>query len=279
MITINDLRFGYQLNSNIFEQFNLNIEAGGICGLLGKNGAGKTTLLNLLAGLLIPNAGTCRVLGDEPKLRHASLLEKIYYLPESLSIPALTIRQYIAFYAPFYPHYDFPLLEIGLKEFSLTKDSMLCQLSYGQKKKFFIAFGLATGAQLILLDEPTNGLDIPSKMQFRKLLAATINENKLIIISTHQVHDIENIIDSVLFLESGQNIFFQSIDSITKHLTFNYQVIQPDVNQALYYEKQLGGYTVINAKNDTKDSHIDLEVLFNGVLSNQNTIQQIFYRE
>lgn len=278
MITIEDCSFGYKKHCNIFDHFDLEIKEGRVCGLLGKNGAGKTTLLNLITGLAFPKAGECRVMGHNPRQRKPRFLEDIYFLSENVIVPPLTTDQYASYYAPFYPKFNYSIFEDHLREFGIPKHTLLTTLSYGQKKKFLIAFGLATSSRLLLLDEPTNGLDIPSKTQFRKLLASTIAEDKLIIISTHQVHDVENLVDSILILDEGKNIFYQSIEKINKYMKFQNQQQKPNLSECLYYEKQLNGYTTITRNDDEQDTHINLEVLFNAMLTNNNNIQQLFLR-
>lgn len=211
MIELYNVTFGYSKQNNIFNKLNLNIEKSGICGLLGKNGSGKTTLLKIIAGLIFTNEGNTRVLEHKPKNRSPSFLKEIYFLPEDFYTPALTVEQYENFYAPFYSNFDHALFNNALTEFDLPLHKLLTQFSYGQKKKFLIAFGLATNCSILILDEPTNGLDIPSKTQFRKLLASSITENKLFIISTHQVHDIEKLIDTVIILNEGRIIYNQPL--------------------------------------------------------------------
>ena len=230
MLKINDLAFGYTKRNDFFTHLTLELNQPGIYGLLGKNGSGKTTLLKIIAGLLFPKQGTCEIMGQRPALRQPDFLNKIYFLPEDLFVPALTAHDYVKFYAPFYPKFDFIFLNQCLKEFDLPQDKLLTTFSHGQKKKFLISFGLATQCQLLILDEPTNGLDIPSKSQFRKLVASAITDEKLFIISTHQVHDVENLIESVLILEEGNIIYNQRLND--------------------------------------HEEHIDLEVLFNSVLEN-----------
>ncbi|MFH2050027.1 MAG: ATP-binding cassette domain-containing protein, partial [bacterium] len=202
MIELTNLSFAYKNKAPLFDRLSLKITEGNIYGLLGKNGAGKTTLLKIICGLLFPQQGTCVVLGFAPQKRSADMLKEIYFIPEEFYTPALKINEYVLLYAPFYPNFDPQALENYIATFDLPTNEQLISLSYGQKKKFLIAFGLATNSQLLILDEPTNGLDIPSKSQFRKLLAATMDENRTIIISTHQVRDIGNLIDPIIILDN-----------------------------------------------------------------------------
>ena len=227
MIEINKLSFGYKNLPRLFADLNLQFAAGSICGLLGKNGVGKTTLLKIIAGLLFPNYGDCHVLGHKPQQRLPQFLQEIYFIPEEFYVPAVTGDTYVHLYAPFYKNFDNKILHNALNEFDLPSNKKLTTLSYGQKKKFLVAFALATNCKLLLLDEPTNGLDIPSKSQFRKLLAAMLTTDKSFIIATHQVRDLESLIDTVVILDEGRIVFNQPIYESTENLEalFNKVVI------------------------------------------------------
>src|SRR6185437_6980849 len=104
--------------------------------------------------------------------------------------------------------------------FELHTDGRLDQMSYGQRKKALICFALATNAEVLLLDEPTNGLDIVSKGQFRKVMAGAVDDDKCIVISTHQIKDVENLIDRVTIIDEGKILFDQNIDTIAERLFF-----------------------------------------------------------
>ncbi|MCH7535079.1 MAG: ATP-binding cassette domain-containing protein, partial [Bacteroidetes bacterium] len=178
--------------------------------------------------------------------------------------------------AGFYPKFDFQQFEGYLNEFELPATANLSTMSFGMKKKFLLAFGMATNAKIMLLDEPTNGLDIPSKSQFRKIVARFINDDRSIIISTHQVRDLENLIDTVLILEKGELIFNQSYIDIAGKLSFTKQ---RDINESdtiLYREDNIGGYHVVKRSDGKEETIIDLELLFNAVLSNNESINQLF---
>jgi ABC-2 type transport system ATP-binding protein len=276
MIDLQHLSFNYQNNESLFRNMDLQISDGGICGLLGKNGAGKTTLLKIIAGLVFPTDGNCQIMNHTPSKREPSFLNDVYYLPEDLYVPALSAETYVKFYSAFYPRFDNEQFQNFLKEFDIAANKVLTTLSHGQKKKFLIAFGLATNCRLFLLDEPTNGLDIPSKAQFRKLLASTTTDDKLFIISTHQVHDVENLIDTILVLNEGDIIFQQSLLRVTQELAFSQQKTEPNIDMCIYSEKQLNGYNTIMLNKDDRDTHVDLEMLFNAILTKQKKIQAIF---
>lgn len=263
MIKIRDLNFAYPHQTALFNTLSLNVEPGSITGLLGKNGAGKTSLLKLLSGSLRPRSGEISVSGKNPVLRDVSMLNNVFFVPEEFYFPPVAIEDYEKVYSPFYPTFDNEMLDRILKEFELEKTSNLRRLSHGQKKKFLIAFALSTRCSLLILDEPTNGLDIPSKILFRKILAGSLDDTQLVIISTHQVKDVENLIDKIIILDNGMIIFHQTIAEISQKVNF---VFSPsdDVNGAIYSEAIPGGYRSVKPT-DSSETEVDIELLFNAV--------------
>ncbi len=279
MVKFDKLFFEYSAGQHLFEKLTLDIPAGNIYGLLGKNGAGKTTLLKLMAGLLFPQKGDCTVMNHIPALRSPELLQELFFIPEEFYLPPVKISEYETLYAPFYPRFDSTRFAGYLADFKLPAGSRLSSLSYGQKKKFLLAFGLATDCHLLILDEPTNGLDIPTKSQFRKLLASSMTDERTFIISTHQVRDMENLIDPVIILDEGEIIFNASVAEVTEKLMVGLLSEEPDPAQVLFYEKVLGGYAVMSENREGIDSKIDLEILFNAVVNNRDKMSEMFHRE
>jgi len=275
MLKITNLAFSYTDKPDLFEGINLKIVPGRICGLLGKNGAGKTTLLRIITGLLFPKNGTCLVDNKTPTKRHPSFLKEIFFLPEEFYLPELTIAQYLKIYAPFYPRFKKDAFLAYLHEFDLSLNENLQEISHGQKKKTLLAFALATDCKLLLLDEPSNGLDIPSKSQFRKLLASVLTEEKTIILSTHQVRDLENLIDTIVILDNGKIAFQQPVDEIARRISFN-EVRDIDIKKVLYREKILDGYKVVSENESKFESPVDFELLFNAVLAEPEKINALF---
>jgi ABC-2 type transport system ATP-binding protein len=274
MIEINHLTFGYKKKYPLFDDLNLQLPAGKIYGLLGKNGAGKTTLLKHITGLLYPQQGECLVLGQHAKDRLPSVLSDIFFIPEEFQLPALTIHEFVKLHAPFYPNFDNAMFQKHLVEFEMGLSGKITNLSYGQRKKFMIAFGLSTNTRILILDEPTNGLDIPSKSQFRRIIASSMNEERNIIISTHQVRDLSSLIDHIIVLEKGQIIFHQSTLNISTNLSFS-QAKETDGLDVVYSEKVLGGNAVVYL-NKGDETEIDLELLFNGVTSQPALFNNVF---
>lgn len=300
MIEIDDVRFGYG-REPLFRGLSLRMERGNIYGLLGRNGAGKTSLLRILSGQLFPHAGACSVLGEKPKDRSPSFLSEIFFLPEEFYAPPVYPEQYVRMYGTFYPRFDRNKFDSYIREFDLSTSKRLSAYSYGQRKKMLLAFGLATGCSLLLLDEPTNGLDIPSKSQFRRLTAQAIGDDQTFVISTHQVRDMEHLIDPIIILEDGKIIFNESLQTVNDRLAVRLsQEREPGRATAegrtpegapaqrpaaqgptpkgavLYSEKVLGGYTVVTERTDTNESSPDIELLFNAIVGGGESIQAVF---
>lgn len=270
MINISNLSFGYKKKQPLFQELDLELKSGSIYGLFGMNGAGKTTLLKHIAGLLFAKEGKCEIFEKDVKQRLPEILANIYVIPEEFVLPQVKISTFVDLHAPFYPRFDQGLLNKYLDEFDISNGKKLTAYSYGQKKKFLIAFGLATQTSVLLMDEPTNGLDIPSKSQFRRTLASAVTEEQCIVISTHQVRDLASIIDHVIILDNGKIIFHNSVLDISTKLSF-IKIKDDTTDGVLYAEEVLGGKSaIINSVGH--DTAIDLELLFNGVVKNHSTI-------
>ncbi|MBR9921080.1 MAG: ABC transporter ATP-binding protein [Bacteroidetes bacterium] len=278
MIHLDQLHYHYKKSKALFSDLNLYIEPGHIYGLLGRNGAGKTTLLRLIGGLLFPKSGTCEVGSWIPSDRHPDFLSDIFFMPEEIYVPNLRVEQFVQNYAPFYPRFDRSQFDRFIGTFGIQTDQNMRKLSYGQKKKVMLGFGLATRASVLILDEPTNGLDIPSKAQFRQLLAESINEDRIIILSTHQVRDVSTLIEEVILLDEGRILFHQSLAGVSEKLSFRIHQREPETAQVLYAERIPGGYMAVEPRQAGAydDTDIDLEILFNALITDNGTITQLF---
>lgn len=276
MIEVNDLNFAYGKQARLFNELNMQLNGGNVYGLLGKNGAGKTTLLKILTGLLFPQDGRVKVLNFEPWRREPQFLQEIYMIPEEFYLPSVSGREYESAYAPFYPRFDHRVFERFLTEFEIPSRNRLSALSFGQKKKFLIAFGLATNCKILFLDEPTNGLDIPTKSQFRKILASSISDEMTILISTHQVRDMANLIDPIIILDEGQIIFQNDLAETARRIVMKIYPDENDLGESLFYEKTIGGYVTLEENKTGADSKIDIELLFNAVINNRERIARLF---
>lgn len=276
VILMQDIGFSYGKNP-LFSHLNLQIKKGNIYGLLGKNGSGKTTLLKLLCGQLFPDEGYTSVLGFDPIGRKPMMLSEIFYLPEEFPLPKMKGTEYLAMRSVFYPRFDHGMFTQFCKNFDLDMGQNLNEMSLGQKKKLLLAFGLASNTSLLILDEPTNGLDIPSKRQFRQTVASAMTEERTFIISTHQVRDMENLIDPLIILHDGSIIFNDTVDSITDRYVMDLVTTDPELSEGVVYrEKVLGGWMVLKERNETEDIQgkpLDLETLFNVVVENPTLMQ------
>ena len=266
MIEVQHISFNYAgQKAQVFDDFSLTLEENNIYGLLGKNGTGKSTLLYLIAGLLRPKKGSVSCDGIATYKRQPETLQEIFIVPEEFDLPSMSLEQYVRINEPFYPRFSREVLENCLKDFELTADVNLGALSMGQKKKVFMSFALAASTKLLLMDEPTNGLDIPSKSQFRKVIAQNMAEDRTLIISTHQVHDVESLLDHILILSPQKLLLNASVAEITDKYVFEYRT--PDqMGDALYAEPSLQGNAVIAPrKADSAETQVNLELLFNAV--------------
>lgn len=217
MISLNALTFGYG-KKVLFDKMDLKLVPGGLYGLLGLNGAGKTSLLKLVAGALVPTAGSANVYGRVPADRSVDHLADVVFVAEDPWVPALTANQWVARQLPFRPLFDRAEFENYLGQFAVDPTVLLTKLSYGQKKKFALAAALASGAHTVLLDEPTNGLDIPSKGQFRQVLARAARPDRIIVVSTHQIRDLESLLDPLVIMDKGKVPFVLDPASLGERL-------------------------------------------------------------
>lgn len=275
MVTIRDLHFAYR-RKPVFSGLSLDLAAGHIYGLLGRNGTGKSTLLRSIAGFLFPQKGAIGVLGHEPGKRRPAFLQEVYLVPEDFYLPPISVDQWVRYHASFYPKFNpEQFLRIAL-DFDIPVKGRLDEMSYGQQKKALISFALATNAAVLLLDEPTNGLDIVSKSQFRKVIAGSLDENKCIVISTHQVKDLENLIDRVTVIDEGRILFDQTMDAISRKLYFKISYDPGETASAFYSEGSLKGNALVMANPGDEDSRPDLEMLYKAVVLHTEKVNRAF---
>lgn len=275
MVDIQNLTFRYG-RKTVLTDISLQLGGGKIYGLLGENGVGKTTLLKVIAGLQKQVSGSCTVFGENPFDRTPSFLSHIYYLPEDLEFiqKGYTPSQMGKLNGPFYPKFDNEKYMAILQEFNVNPEQSINKMSQGQTKKSAIAFAIATNAELLLMDEPSNGLDIPSKTLFRRVMAEYCLETTCTIISTHQVRDLENLIDPIIILDNCATILNESLESIAEKLYFSLEKAVPA--DALYSEPTLGGYLCVRRNEGMGESRINLEALFNTTINNKELITSIF---
>ena len=273
MIEINHLSFSYG-SLAVLENISLKLAEGRIYGLLGENGVGKTTLLTLLAGLKKPRSGEISVDGQTPFSRHPSLLQDQYYLPDEVMPFNLSAISFAKREGAFWPGYDAEKFVKIMNEFETDPSKKMNKMSAGQLKKTYIAFALACNPKYLYMDEPTNGLDIPSKAQFRKAVTLYTREDATIVISTHQVRDLENIIDPVIILDRRDVLLNESIERIAEKLFFDYgSTLHPD---ALYSEQLPGGFIQVYPNVSGEESKVNIEAVFNAVHKHKDLIKNLF---
>ena len=267
MIEVNNISFRYPgTKHNVFSNFSMSLEANNIYGLLGKNGTGKSTLLYLISGLLRPANGEVKVDGRLATDRQPEMLKDMFIVPEEFNLPAVTLDTYVKINKPFYPNFSQEVLESCLKDFELPQTLKLNELSMGQKKKVYMSFALAAGTKYLFMDEPTNGLDIPSKTQFRRVIANNMSDERTLIISTHQVHDVETLLDHILILSESEMLLNSSVSNICEHFSFEYRQPQEMDDTVIYAEPTLQGNAVIAKREENDDeTQMNLELLFNAV--------------
>lgn len=263
MLTVNNLSFGYNSRVPIISDLSMTIERGTVCGLLGRNGAGKSTLLYLICGLLKPAAGTINFDGYTPYDRQVGFLQDVFLVPEEFSLPSVSLDEYIKVNEPFYPKFDRDLMMRCLEIFELSANLNLGELSMGQKKKAFISFAMACNTSLVVLDEPTNGLDISAKRNFRKVVIESMNDDKCIIISTHQVYDVDKILDHVIITDRKGVLFNGGIDQISSQYRFGFTTDASRAAKALIALEVPGGMNIAEPLFDPNDeTEVNLETFF-----------------
>ena len=277
MIKVEDLSFSYgRRKTKVLDGFSMSLNKGSVYGLLGKNGTGKSTLLYLMAGLLRPQTGKVYYKGVDVTLRKPTTLQDMFLVPEEFALPNVSMKQYVKLNAPFYPHFSDELLKACLHDFDMNEDIHLGELSMGQKKKAFMCFALATNTSLLMMDEPSNGLDIPSKSQFRKVIASGMTDDKAVIISTHQVRDIDSLLDHVLIMDGSELLLNESVATICEKLYFAEQGMNEPTDGALYVQPSVQGNSVILPNELYEESKMNLEVLFNAMLAERVKMQSMF---
>ena len=276
MINIRNLAFSYG-NNEVLRNITMDLEPGKIYGLLGENGVGKTTLLTLLCGLQKTQSGTILTEGHDPYKREPSLLCDQYYLPDEVAPVNDKALAWAKACGVFWPNFSAGKYEDILKEFEVNPEQKMNAMSAGQLKKTYLAFALASGVRHLYLDEPTNGLDIPSKAQFRSALMKYTAEDATIVISTHQVRDLENIIDPIIILDRREVLLNASLEQISSKLYFDYgTALNP---RSLYSEQLPGGFIQVYENAEGLDSKVNIEALFNTVHKHKELVKNLFSHE
>lgn len=273
MIKAENISYGYKSKHPIFNDISLEIE-NGIYGLLGENGVGKTTLMSLLCGLLFPWKGACRINGRNVAERNPEVLSQYFFLQEEMQMPSESISQFASAHSIFYPHFNQDEFLQNLEELHMDKSRKLSDVSYGQQKKAMLAYVLALHTPITLLDEPTNGLDITSCQALKHIISRSVEEESVLLISTHQVHHFENLLDHIIILGEKGILLNRSLDEISARLLFVRTATLPEAS--IYSEEELQGYFSIIPNRDGEENTPDIELLYKAVLKYPEKINALF---
>lgn len=280
MIKVKNLTYAYSRKKwPVLRDVSLEIQPGKVYGLLGKNGVGKSTLLYLMAGLLTPMKGVVTMDGTDVRRRLPSTLADIFLMPEEVVLPSMKLEEFVKLNAPLYPRFSEEDMARNLEIFDMERDVNLGELSMGQKKKVYMSFALACNTQVLLMDEPTNGLDIPGKEAFRRFVAGSMNDDRAIVISTHQVRDLEQLLDHIVILDDAKVILDRSIPEIAEKLKFTLTDSPEVIKSALLAVPSVGGVKVVIQNEDGDETEPDVEMLFNLVVNNQGIVQYLFRKQ
>ena len=275
MITAKEVSFGYTAGRGVLNNISLTLGEGHIHGLLGCNGIGKTTLLKLICGIMRPDSGEITVDGCDAMSRQPKIFSELMILPEEFDLPNISLERYAKVTSPFYPRFDMGQMRGYCQELGVDVSERLHSMSMGQRKKAYIAFALACNVKMLIMDEPTNGLDIPSKSTFRRLLAGYVDDDRMVLISTHQVADVEQLLDNIVILDGKGVALNATTAEICRRLKFS-RATEDDV--VLYAERTIAGDMAVMASDGEADTQLNIELLFNAVSANRAAIVKLFNR-
>lgn len=263
MLNIENLSFGYgHSRKMVVNELSLEIPSGVVCGLLAPNGTGKTTLLQLIMGALTARSGKVEFNDVDTSLRLPSCLAQMMLVPEEINLPPVHINRFIADYGALYPRFSREIMDRCIKEFDITEIGKLNALSMGQKKKVFLSFALACRPKLLLMDEPTNGLDILGKAAMRRLMAGVLDDDTTVIISTHQVRDLEQMLEQIIIMNSGKLLFNRNVTDIQTAVAFHANVPANMADDAIASAPTPGGFSVMVPNLTGEETPVNLELLF-----------------
>lgn len=278
MLQVENISFSYgRRKPEVLSDFSFSLEKGRVYGLLGKNGVGKSTLLYLMCGLLTPKHGRVMYHGVDMRRRLPETLRDVFLVPEEFDLPAVSLVQFVELNSPFYPNFSKEDMMTYLHLFEMDWNIHLGGLSMGQKKKVFMSFALATHTSLLLMDEPTNGLDIMAKSQFRKFIASGMSDERTIVISTHQVRDIDNVLDHVVIMNNSRVLLDESIVRVTERLAFVESDSPALAEEALYKLPSVQGNSLLLPNLEGVETKLNLELLFGAVLADPEKIKDLFH--
>lgn len=273
MITTKALSFGYSAKKRVLNDISLELGEGHIHGLLGCNGIGKTTLLKLVCGIMRPDEGEVLVDGVNPMTRRPENFSELMIIPEEFDLPNISLERYAKVASCFYPCFDMGQMRGYCEALNVNPMERLHSMSMGQRKKAYLAFALACNVKMLLMDEPTNGLDIPSKSVFRRLLAGYVDDNRMVVISTHQVADVESLLDNIVILDTKGVALNATTAEICSRLKFGKA---EEGDKVIYSERTISGDMAVVLNERDEESQLSIELLFNAASANRDAIRAIF---
>ncbi|MBO7189138.1 MAG: ABC transporter ATP-binding protein [Alistipes sp.] len=273
MIKAESLNFGYTSRRKVLNNISLTLGEGHIHGLLGCNGIGKTTLLKIICGIMRPDSGSVSVDGIDPMLREPQMFRELMIIPEEFDLPNVSLERYAKIASPFYPRFDIGAMRGYCEVLNVDSRERLHSMSMGQRKKAYIAFALACNVKMLLMDEPTNGLDIPSKSIFRRLLAGYVDDSRMVVISTHQVADVESLLDNIVILDGQGVVLNATTADICRRLKFGKA---EESDSVIYTERTIAGDVAVSLNETEEDSQLNIELLFNATTANRDAMCEIF---
>ncbi len=276
MIEFTNLTVGYRKRHPVLKKLNGSFAEHSVHGLLGANGVGKTTMLKAVCGLLVPYAGSVLIDGRASQRRLPSMLRELFLVPEEFDLPAVTLSAYAQMTSPFYPRFSREAFLENCRSMEVDASVNLDSMSMGQRKKSYIAFALACNTPYLIMDEPTNGLDIPAKSVLKRLLAAQAAAGTTIIISTHQVADLEKLVDSVTIMDNNGIILSAATRDLEEMLYFGPVAADAD---CLYKEEMLAGLMGVAENTAGAETSVDLTLLFNAAVRNRQRLTEIMNRK
>ncbi|MFZ6768059.1 ATP-binding cassette domain-containing protein [Undibacterium sp. Di26W] len=271
MIKVTQLQFEYG-RKRVYDDFSLTLAQPGVYGLFGRNGSGKSTLLKILSGLLFPHGGSVDVLGYKPAARLPTFLEQVYVVPEEFHLPNIKLEVLLKTHAPFYPRFSSTDFQSYTDIFEVPRDKGFASMSLGQKKKAVIAFALATHTPVLLMDEPTNGLDILGRAQFKTIMGGKEHADRIVVISTHQAHDLESLMSHVLFVDAGKLALSASMDTLQRALHLGVADNQADIADSIYQEAIGHQWAYVAANKGDAPGAVNLELLYKALSMNKQAI-------
>ena len=196
----------------VLQDFNINLEKGRIIGLLGPNGSGKTTFIKILAGILSRNAGEVTIDGRQIGIESKKVVS---YLPERTYFsPSMKVKETIEFFADFYEDFRKERAVEMLQKLNIPLDAKIKSLSKGTREKVQLVLVMSREAKVYLLDEPMGGVDPAARDYILKTILTNYSEDSSVIISTHLISDVENVLDDVVFIKDGRVVLHESVDDI-----------------------------------------------------------------